>query len=181
VILLGLGGNLASPEHGEPRQTLDAALAALPALRVRVAGRSSWYRSAPVPPSGQPWYVNAVARLDTGLSPHDLLAALQGLETRFGRVRGARNAARVIDLDLLDYDGAVIESPQLVLPHPRLHLRRFVLLPLSEVAPGWRHPGSRLSAGEMLAALPPGDAVARIEEGDAAGDDRQVSGPLTYR
>jgi len=164
MILLGLGGNLASPEHGSPQATLSAALAALPALRVCVAERSSWYRSEPVPRSDQPWYVNAVAALRTALDPACLLASLLALETRFGRMRGAPNAARVLDLDLLDYDGQVIESDTLRLPHPRLHLRRFVLAPLVELAPLWRHPVSGLTATELLGGLPPGEPVLRIAE-----------------
>src|SRR5439155_4073407 len=110
------------------------ALGAIEAQGVRISARSGWYWSEPVPRSDQPWFVNAVASLATPLPAPDLLAVLQAIETRFGRVRGARNAARVLDLDLLDYEGKVADTATLVLPHPRLHERPFVLVPLAEIA-----------------------------------------------
>lgn len=162
LILIGLGGNLDSPRWGPPRQTLTAALDTLGDEDVVVVARSGWYRSAPIPPSGQPWFVNAVASVATGLDPFGLLAAMQRVETRFGRVRGERNAARTIDLDLLDYRGERIDTADLTLPHPRLHLRRFVLEPLAEIAPGWRHPASRLTASQLLAQLDDQQMVERL-------------------
>jgi 2-amino-4-hydroxy-6-hydroxymethyldihydropteridine diphosphokinase len=153
LILIGLGANLDSPRWGAPRETLTAALAALEGHGVVVIARSSWYRSAPVPPSAQPWYVNAVASLGTELDAPDLLVLIQAVERRFGRVRGERDAARVLDLDVLDYRGQRIESPDLVLPHPRLHQRRFVLEPLAEIAPKWRHPTFQLTAQQLLLRL----------------------------
>ena len=107
MILIGLGANLPSPEHGPPQATLAAALDALAARGARVLRRSPWYESAPVPPSGQPWYVNAVAEVESRLSPPALLDALLAVEAGFGRTRGARNASRSVDLDLLDYGGLV--------------------------------------------------------------------------
>ena len=154
MILIGLGANLPSPEHGPPRATLAAALEALQARGTRVLRRSPWYESAPVPPSGQPWYVNAVAEVESGLSPPALLDALLAVEAGFGRVRGARNASRSVDLDLLDYGGLVTgpdEKPEL--PHPRLHERAFVLLPLRDIAPGWRHPASGRTVETLIEAL----------------------------
>ncbi len=123
--------------------------------------RSRWYESAPVPASGQPWFVNGVAAVETELSAADLLALLHRIEADFGRERRVRDEARVLDLDLLAYGDRVSapgETP--VLPHPRMAERAFVLLPLAEMAPGWRHPVSRLSAAEMAGQLPP-DQVAR--------------------
>jgi 2-amino-4-hydroxy-6-hydroxymethyldihydropteridine diphosphokinase len=153
MILIGLGGNLPSPAYGAPRQTLTAALAALGGEGIAVIARSAWYRSEPVPHRDQPWYVNAVARLETTYRPGDLLTAMQRVERRFGRVRGPPNAARTVDLDLLDYDGLEIDTPALVLPHPRLHQRRFVLLPLAELLPDWRHPRLGRTAAELIAGL----------------------------
>jgi 2-amino-4-hydroxy-6-hydroxymethyldihydropteridine diphosphokinase len=154
VILIGIGGNLDSPRFGPPRKTLTAALAALEREGVGILARSGWYRGEPVPPSSQPWFVNAVVSAATELGASELLAKLQTVETRFGRVRAQRNAARILDLDLLDYKGAVMHTPSLVLPHPRLHERRFVLVPLAEIAPSWRHAVFGLTGVELLARLP---------------------------
>lgn len=154
MILIGLGGNL--PSHfGPPLETCEAALEALRAAGVSVVRRSRWWRTAPVPVSGQPWFVNGVAAVETDLKAWDLLAVLHRIEAEFGRVRGARDAARVIDIDLLAYGDAVIHEGGLDVPHPRLHARAFVLLPLAEVAPGWRHPESGEGVDAMIARLPP--------------------------
>ena len=154
MILIGLGANLPSPEHGPPQATLAAALEALGAHGAKLLRRSPWYESAPVPPSGQPWYVNAVAEVESALSPQALLAALLDVEAGFGRVRGVRNASRTVDLDLLDYRGLVTGpggKPEL--PHPRLHERAFVLLPLRDLAPGWRHPARGGTVEALIEAL----------------------------
>jgi 2-amino-4-hydroxy-6-hydroxymethyldihydropteridine diphosphokinase len=162
VILIGIGGNLATPRFGPPLDTLTAALVMLEAEGIGIATRSAWYRSEPVPRSDQPWFINAVASLTTGLSARDLLAVLQMIEGQFGRARGKRNAARVLDLDLLDYHGEVTETTSLVLPHPRLHQRRFVLTPLAEIAPGWRHPLSGFTAEQLLSRLGAEQPVERL-------------------
>lgn len=162
MILIGIGGNLASPNFGTPLKTLAAALVALESEGIRVASRSAWYRTEPVPRSDQPWFMNAVASLTTGLAAQDLLAALQVVEGQFGRVRGEQNAARVLDLDLLDYQGQVTETASLVLPHPRLHQRRFVLVPLAEVAPDWRHPLSGLTVEQLLSRLAAKQPIERL-------------------
>lgn len=155
IILLGLGANLEHPRYGGPVATLSAALAGLEGQGVTVARRSRWYRSPPVPASDQPWFVNAVAVLDTRAGPAALLALLHGVEAAFGRHRTLRNAPRAIDLDLLAY-GQRVSDPAAVpaLPHPRMTERAFVLRPLAEVAPDWRHPatGARLQA--LIADLP---------------------------
>ena len=162
LILIGIGGNLASVRFGAPPDTLAAALVALEAEGIQVATRSAWYRTEPVPRSDQPWFVNAVASLITHLAARDLLAVLQAVEGRFGRVRSERNAARVLDLDLLDYRGQVAEIASLVLPHPRLHQRRFVLQPLAEIAPDWRHPLSGLTAEQLLSRLAAKQPIERL-------------------
>ena len=163
MILIGLGANLPSPEHGAPQATLAAALDALAARGATALRRSPWYESAPAPPSGQPWYVNAAAEVESALSPQALLAALLDVEAGFGRVRGPRNASRTVDLDLLDYRGLVTgpgEKPEL--PHPRLHERAFVLLPLRDLAPGWRHPASGRTVEALIEALGRSDPVRRL-------------------
>jgi 2-amino-4-hydroxy-6-hydroxymethyldihydropteridine diphosphokinase len=164
VILLGLGANLDHPHYGSPRKTLEAALEALQQGGVAILARSRWYRSQPVPPSDQPWFVNAVASVETGLSPAALLAKLHEIEARFGRVRHERNEARVLDLDLLAYHDRVSAPGEVpVLPHPRLAERAFVVLPLLEVAPDWRHPESGLSAAELARGLGSDDTAEPLE------------------
>lgn len=129
---IGLGANLADPRRQVERAI--AALGALPATRLEAISRR--YRTAPLGPAGQPDYINAVARLATSLTPEDLLSALQGIEQAQGRVRdGTRWGPRTLDLDLLLYGDQVIGTATLTLPHPQLHRRAFVLVPLAEVAP----------------------------------------------
>lgn len=156
MILIALGANLPHPIHGPPRATLEAALTALSARGVAVSRVSRFYRSAAVPASDQPWFVNAVAAVETALAPAALLAALHAVEKSFGRVRGERNAPRLLDLDLLAYDDRVDPGGdgQPALPHQRLHERGFVLVPLRDVAPGWRHPVLGRTVDELIAALP---------------------------
>jgi 2-amino-4-hydroxy-6-hydroxymethyldihydropteridine diphosphokinase len=144
---VALGANLA-----DPAAQIRAALAALGALPQSCLLRaSSLYRTAPVGIHGQPDFINAVAVVETRLAPHDLLAALFGIEARFGRRRDFHHAPRTLDLDLLLYDAQVIDTPQLTLPHPRMHLRAFVLAPLLEIAPDCLLPG-RGSAAAWLPA-----------------------------
>lgn len=155
MILVGLGANLPGQGGAPPRATLAWALgrvSALPGLGFRAASRL--WDSAPVPPSGQPRYVNAVAAYDGDAEPARLLAALNAIEAEAGRVRGERDAARVLDLDLLDLNGLVRDAPAPVLPHPRLAGRGFVLRPLAEVAPRWRHPVTGAAVEALIAALP---------------------------
>lgn len=143
---VALGGNL-----GDPAATVLAAFAALANLpESRVTHGSSLYRTAPVGFADQPEFVNAVAELETTLAPEALLDALFDIEERFGRVRAQKNGPRTLDLDLLLYDDQFIELPHLTLPHPRLHLRAFVLQPLAEIAPQLAIPGR----GTVAAWLP---------------------------
>jgi 2-amino-4-hydroxy-6-hydroxymethyldihydropteridine diphosphokinase len=158
-IFIGLGANLPSPRHGSPKATLTAALDRLAGAGVRVTARSRWYESEPVPVSDQPWFVNAVVRVETNLEPAPLLALLHRIEDEFGRVRAARNGPRVIDLDLIAYGDLVIRGGSPLLPHPRMQARAFVLLPLREIAPRWQHPLLRQTLDQLIAALPPGQAA----------------------
>jgi 2-amino-4-hydroxy-6-hydroxymethyldihydropteridine diphosphokinase len=156
MILLGIGANLPGPDGASPLAACRAAAAALDAIPgLRLIGLSRWFLSAPVPPSGQPDYVNGVARLRGGAEPAALLAALQAIEARAGRRRGEPNAARTLDLDILAMGALCRATPDPVLPHPRMHLRVFVLAPLLDVAPDWVHPVLHRSAAALLAALPP--------------------------
>ncbi|MCA0199948.1 MAG: 2-amino-4-hydroxy-6-hydroxymethyldihydropteridine diphosphokinase [Proteobacteria bacterium] len=153
MILIGVGANLPS-DAGSPLQTCEAALVHLGRLGVVVAARSPWYETAPVPVSDQPWFVNAVVRAETALSPAGLLAALHLTEAAFGRLRTVTNAARTLDLDLLAYGDVIRTGEAPLLPHPRLHERAFVLFPLRDLAPGWRHPVLGETAENLAARLP---------------------------
>ncbi|MCB9978929.1 MAG: 2-amino-4-hydroxy-6-hydroxymethyldihydropteridine diphosphokinase [Rhodospirillales bacterium] len=158
MILIGLGANLPG-RFGSPRAALDAAREGLGPLGLSAV--SSVWVSAPVPVSGQPWYFNQVVRLDTDLGSHAVLDALLALETRLGRLRSVPNAPRVMDLDLLCHGSCVCDDPDLTLPHPRMHLRAFVLFPLKEIAPCWVHPVSGRSVSDLIAALEPGQEIRR--------------------
>ncbi len=143
---VALGANL-----GDPAATILAAFAALANLQEsRVVHSSSLYRTAPVGITEQPEFVNAVAELETTLATEALLDALFDIEERFGRIRAEKNGPRTLDLDLLLFNDQLIELPRLSLPHPRLHLRAFVLQPLAEIAPNLLIPGR----GTVAAWLP---------------------------
>ena len=159
---VGLGANL-----NNPAAQIESALAELDRLpATRLVARSSLYASAPVGYVDQPDFINAVAQVETALAPRALLAALLALEHRHGRERGFRNAPRTLDLDLLLYDGAHFYEAGLSLPHPRMHERAFVLLPLLEIAPDTTIPGRGRAvdwlagcAGQNVTLLPPPTAA----------------------
>lgn len=164
MILVAIGSNLAAMNGYSPYQICNKAVEALAALpELMPTAVSPWYRSAPVPRSDQPDYVNGIVRL--GLSPGAaepepaaLLTALQRIENAHGRARGLRNAARTLDLDIIAMGagGATVrDRPDPMLPHPRAHLRAFVLLPLRDVAPDWVHPVLHSSISELIDRLPP--------------------------
>jgi len=157
---IGLGGN-----ENDPSRQLAEACAELDRLPgSRLVMRSRFYRTPPWGPVPQPDYVNAAARVDTGLGPGELLRRLQGIERAHGRRRGGeRWGPRPLDLDILLYDAAEMETPDLTLPHPRMAERAFVLVPLAEIAPDLPVPG-RGRVGELAA------------RADAAGVD-PVEGP----
>ena len=168
MILVALGANLSDSKIGSPLDACERALERLSARGVAVNNRSRWYRSAPVPRSAQPDFVNGVASVSSDLSPTGLLAILQEIETELGRMRDLVDQARVIDLDLLAHGDQVIGWPDsasmggnsdqdpsgnLIVPHPRLHLRAFVLMPLRDVAPHWRHPVTGQDIETMMKAI----------------------------
>src|ERR1700761_3219852 len=160
MIVVALGANIPSPA-GLPEETLRAALARLEQLGVKILVQSSFYRTPAWPDPSDPPFINAVAAVNTGLQPVELLTLLHSVETEFARMRSAPNAPRTLDIDLVDYDGRVV-ADGLVLPHPRVGQRSFVLVPLAEIAPSWRHPVSGQGVGELLAMLPDRDAPRRL-------------------
>lgn len=163
MILIGVGANLPSAA-GPPRETCEAALTHLGRLGVIITARSAWYESAPVPASDQPWFVNGVAVATTQLSSAGVLAALHLTEVAFGRLRTTANAARTLDLDLLAYGNETKNDSALLLPHPRLHERAFVLFPLRDVAPDWCHPVLGKTARD-LAAKVSAEGIRRVDAG----------------
>lgn len=157
IAYIGIGSN-----QGDARAHVLQAFEELGRLPgTRLEGRSALYRSEPVDAAGQPDYVNAAAGVDTNLSAAQLLAALQDLELRHGRERPAPNAPRTLDLDLLLYGDSTFQSAMLTLPHPRMHQRAFVLVPLLDLDPRLEVPG-RGAARELLAVCA-GQRVARMD------------------
>lgn len=152
MIVIALGANLAS-RAGPPEKTILAAIGRLAEEGLKPVAVSPLYVSDAWPDSREPPFVNAAARIETSLAPEALMKKLLDIEKEFGRVRDRPNAPRTLDIDLLDYNGVIRENAP-ALPHPRMHTRGFVLVPLADVVPAWRHPVSGKSVGELLSALP---------------------------
>lgn len=163
MIFVGVGANLPAEGYRDALATCQAALDRTAAYGVTIESLSAWYESAPVPVSDQPWYINAVARVLTDLDAPALLRSLHEIEAAFGRRRRFVNAARPLDLDLLDYAGRISDADDWpVLPHPRLTERAFVLLPLRDICPDWRHPIDKQGLPELISALPNDQEVRRL-------------------
>lgn len=150
AVIVALGGNMAG-DFGSSEALLEAALAGLAEAGLPILLRSSWWRSAAWPDPNAQEYRNGVVLVEAQLSPQDLIQTLFTIEARFGRSRGERNASRTLDLDLIAYGRVVSDDPALTLPHPRAHERLFVMGPLAEIAPRWRHPVLGRTAQELAA------------------------------
>ena len=152
---LGIGANLSMEGYASPKETCLAALEKLGAAGdIICVATSPWYRTEPQPVSDQPWFFNAVVQIKTHLTPPALLARLHSIERAMGRVRQQRNEARIIDMDIIDFDGVVRQNAP-ILPHPRMHERGFVLYPLRDLKVDWVHPISGAGIDALIAELPP--------------------------
>jgi 2-amino-4-hydroxy-6-hydroxymethyldihydropteridine diphosphokinase len=147
LIYLSLGSNL-----GDRAANLNTAIEALPEAGVRVLRRSSLYETEPVDFLDQPWFLNCVVEGETALRPEQLLFALQGIERQMGSRKLVARGPRILDLDILFYGRSVIHTEEIDIPHPRLAERRFVLVPLAELAPSFQHPVGHATITELLAA-----------------------------
>jgi 2-amino-4-hydroxy-6-hydroxymethyldihydropteridine diphosphokinase len=148
AVVVALGSNLAG-EFASSETLLEAALARFPQAELPVLARSGWWSSAAWPDPMGPRYRNGVALVEAKGGPQAVLEALFSIEMQFGRDRRARNASRTLDLDLIAHGRQVIDAPGLTVPHPRAHERLFVMGPLAEIAPGWRHPVLGRTAAEL--------------------------------
>ena len=156
---IAFGGNLIPNGFKTLEEVMSAAIADIATLPIDIRATSSLYETAPVPISDQPWFLNGVLHIKTELSAAELLAALHQIEHDFGRVRAVRNEARILDLDLIDYQGFLSDEEGLQLPHPRMHERAFVLLPLRDVMPDWQHPRLNKSVSQLIDEMPAGQQI----------------------
>lgn len=158
LVYLSLGSNV-----GDRAANLNAAIARLGAFG-EVAGVSSFYETEPVEFAAQPWFLNCAVKLDTEKMPKQLLAGILDIEQGMGRRRLQKNGPRIIDIDILLFGSSIIDTRGLTVPHPAMHQRRFVLEPLAEIARETRHPVFKRTIGELRDALPPGQAVRRVNK-----------------
>jgi 2-amino-4-hydroxy-6-hydroxymethyldihydropteridine diphosphokinase len=158
TVYLSLGSNV-----GDRARNLQGAIAALRKAGVDVTRISSMFETEPVDYLDQPWFLNCAVEAETELPAVALLKALRQIEADMGSKKLVSKGPRLIDLDILLYDDETIDTPELQVPHPRMHLRRFVLEPLAEIAPNVRHPVYGVSAAEMLANLPDKSSVRKLQ------------------
>jgi 2-amino-4-hydroxy-6-hydroxymethyldihydropteridine diphosphokinase len=169
-LYIGLGANLPHPQFGPPKLTLEHVISLFPERGLRVLARSPWYESAPVPASDQPWYVNGVVRAATMLSPREVLSRLNAIETELGRQRVERNEARSVDLDIIAFGKMVLNGPNSpIVPHPRMQERAFVLKPLADLAPDWRHPATGERIADLIARLPRDQVTRPLQDSPGSG------------
>ena len=163
MILVGIGSNLKSKDYNPPKDNCIEAIRQLSLHAIYPIRISSFFETSPIPHKKlAPWYINSVVTVKTHLNPFNLLETLLTIELKMGRKRGSANAPRIIDLDLLAYDNKVIGKKGIILPHPRLHERAFVLKPLEQIAPNWVHPVTGKSAKQLSKNLDPTQIVRQI-------------------
>ncbi len=152
-VIIGVGGNINSKDGIHPVEICNKAISSFQNYSIIVKKQSKWYNSEPIPKSDQPNFFNCVVIASTALNEYDLLKFLHKIEVEFGRRRNKINAPRSIDLDIIDYSNKVIKNKNLVIPHPRAHLRKFVMGPLAEINPDWIHPILKVNVLDILKKL----------------------------
>ena len=164
MIYIGIGSNLNGKNNETPLQNCKKALVELK-KEVNICKISSWYKSEPIPVSNQPWFINAVIEISTNKSSLDLLEFILSIEKVFGRVREKKNEARILDLDIIDYKKKILYiKNKLIIPHPRMHERSFVLQPLSELNPKWMHPIKKKGIKELIRNLNDKQKISKISK-----------------
>ncbi len=158
TIYLSLGSNI-----GDRDKNLRTAISKLGEAKVRVTRVSSFYETEPVDLREQPWFLNCVVQGETEIPAFDLLRALREIESRMGSKKLVPKGPRLIDVDILLYGNEIIDTPELQVPHPRMLQRRFVLVPLAEIAPSLKHPSWKATAGELLANLSDASVARKFE------------------
>lgn len=164
IAFIGIGANLPGSGYATPRATCEAAIKALVMAGIKIENQSRWYKSAPVPASDQPWFINGIISTKSLMGASALIGVLQEIEKTFGRTRTTKNAARTLDLDLIAYADTVSgwehgSDTSLILPHPRMTERGFVLLPLREISPDWCHPVFKTTLDELISKLDPSQLI----------------------
>ena len=164
MIYIGIGSNLNGKNNETPLQNCKKALVELK-KEVNICKISSWYKSEPIPVSNQPWFINGVIEISTDKSSLDLLEFILSIEEVFGRVREKKNEARILDLDIIDYKKKILYiKNKLIIPHPRMHERSFVLQPLSELNPKWMHPIKKKGIKELIRNLNDKQKISKISK-----------------
>ena len=148
--IIAVGSNINSPEGFEPIKNCNKAINELSKFNIEIFQKSSWYLSEPIPKSSQPKFYNSVLLCNTNHSANKVLKIIQIIEQKFGRIRVTKNMPRCIDMDIISFNGIVKNSLLLTIPHPRMHLRKFVLLPLFEIDSNWSHPLLKKSIKYLL-------------------------------
>ena len=159
MIIIGLGSNLVSNIGNKPQKNCQLALEKMREVDIFPIKVSSFFESAPLPVSTQPWFANLAVSVKTDLTPHKLLNALLSIESDMGRKREGKNDPRVIDLDILVFNNIIIQTENLVLPHPRINDRAFVLYPIQELNPSWKHPVSGENIVNLISNLSGGQLI----------------------
>ena len=152
-IIIGIGGNINSKDGSHPVEVCNNAIKSLKDYAIQVEKQSKWYITEPIPKSNQPNFFNCVTIANTKKNEYDVLKSLHDIENIFGRRRNQINEPRSIDLDLIDYSSKILQNEKITLPHPRAHLRKFVMGPLAEINPDWIHPILKVNVLDILKKL----------------------------